>query len=44
MIYQYGKYWIPMKNIEKQLKTFKIYGNKLKRYIIDVSENEIYAK
>jgi hypothetical protein len=32
------------KNIEKKLKTFKIYRNRLKRYINDVSENEIYAK
>jgi len=44
MIYQYGKCWIPMKNMEKRLKTFKIYRNRLKRYINDVSENEIYAK
>jgi hypothetical protein len=34
-----------MKNIEeKKLNTFKIYRNRLKRYINDVSENEIYAK
>jgi hypothetical protein len=45
MIYQYEKYWIPMKNIEKKKKKVKFFLRfiETKRYINDVSENEIYA-